>query len=341
MRRRTSPHTPMSTLSHTLLIALLLLTPTLVRAQDELIPLTDFASWTMYKGFDGGLYRRSNDLPIDHRNGGLRALARIVPRDTTGAIDTVRGRIVLLSIGMSNATQEFSAFRTLAMADSTRNPRVVIVDGAQGGQTAAIIAKDTARFWSVVDERLRQAGVTRAQVQVAWIKEANARPTGTFPGHADTLQGQLTTIAQILRRRFPNIAAGYLSSRTYGGYATTTLNPEPYAYESGFAVKWLIDDQIVGVPELSYEGDDRRAPWLAWGPYLWANGTTPRSDGLLWERSDFVDDGTHPSQSGRQKVARMLLTFFQTDLIARQWYLRRDIVSSIPLDEHPTTLDLR
>jgi len=37
----------------------------------------------------------------------------------------------------------------------------------------------------------------------------------------------------------------------------------------------------------------------------------------------------------------MLLTFFQTDPIARQWYLRRDIVSSIPLDEHPTTLDLR
>lgn len=37
-----------------------------------------------------------------------------------------------------------------------------------------------------------------------------------------------------------------MSSRTYGGYATTELNPEPYAYQSGFSVKWLVQDQLEG-----------------------------------------------------------------------------------------------
>ena len=33
------------------------------------------------------------------------------------------------------------------------------------------------------------------------------------------------------------------------------------------------------------------APWAAWGPYLWANGTEPRSDGLTWPREDFTGGG--------------------------------------------------
>lgn len=320
------------------LIALAL--PGTLAAQVELIPLTDLGAGH-YQGFEGGLYPGGlNEPPEAHRAAGRDALAQIRPRDITGAIDTVNGRIVLLSIGMSNATQEFSEFRKLAAADSTKSPRVVIVDGAQGGQTAAIIAQSTAEFWNVVDRRLQSAGVTPAQVQVAWVKEANARPTGSFPGHADTLSRQLELIVQILRDRFPNISVAYLSSRTYGGFATTTLNPEPYAYESGFSIRWLIERQIAGDPDLAHGQPDSPAPWLAWGPYLWANGTTPRGDGLIWERGDFVDDGTHPSQSGRAKVADMLLRFFRTDELARQWYLRPDAASSIRLEMMPTLLNL-
>ena len=57
-----------------------------------------------------------------------------------------------------------------------------------------------------------------------------------------------------------------------------------------------------------------KAPLLLWGPYLWADGITPRlSGGLVWMREDLANDGTHPSISGRDKVARMLLEFFKTD----------------------------
>jgi hypothetical protein len=61
-----------------------------------------------------------------------------------------------------------------------------------------------------------------------------------------------------------------------------------------------------------------------WGPYLWADGTTPRkSDGLIYESKDVDIDGTHPSESGRKKVAELLLRFFQTDPVASSWYLKK------------------
>ena len=67
-----------------------------------------------------------------------------------------------------------------------------------------------------------------------------------------------------------------------------------------------------------------KAPLLLWGPYLWADGVTPRkSDGLVWKREDFSErDGTHPSPvSGREKVAKLLLTFCKTSDVARSWFL--------------------
>ena len=50
-----------------------------------------------------------------------------------------------------------------------------------------------------------------------------------------------------------------------------------------------------------------RSPWIAWGPYLWADGTTPRSDGLFYECSDLDDDGIHPGEGVTQKVTMLLL----------------------------------
>ena len=46
------------------------------------------------------------------------------------------------------------------------------------------------------------------------------------------------------------------------------------------------------------------------------------ADGLTWTCSDLVSDGTHPSTTGRTKVANALLAFFQTDSTAREWFLR-------------------
>ncbi|MFN0157554.1 MAG: T9SS type A sorting domain-containing protein [Bacteroidota bacterium] len=286
-------------------------------------PLNDLGSG-FYQGYQGGLYPAGRNRPPAVHDSAGRALSALVqPRNSSGSIDPVNGKIVLLSIGMSNTTQEFSSFKAIADTIAQKNPKLVIVDGAQGGQTAAIISNPNANFWTVIDQRLTVAGLTRQQVQAAWIKEANSSPTENFPRHAQILDSQFVLIARILKSFYPNIRLAYWSSRTYGGYATTTLNPEPYAYESAFAVKWTIQRQISGDTALSYSGGSARAPWLAWGPYLWADGLVPRSDGLTWLCDDFVtSDRTHPSASGRMKVALMLVQFFSTDSTSRPWFLR-------------------
>lgn len=290
-------------------------------------PLTELGAG-IYKNYAGGLYPQGSNLaPPAHLATGLSFAKQILPRNSSGAVDSSNGKIVLLSIGMSNATQEFSAFKSLADVDAAKNPKLVIVDGAQGGQTAAIIADSTATFWSVIDQRLRNANVTRAQVQAAWVKEADAGPTRAFPVHAQILSSEMENVARILKAKYPNLKIAYWSSRIYAGYATTTLNPEPFAYESGFAVKWLVEKQINGDTTLAFAGARPKAPWLAWGPYLWADGTKPRRDGLIWECRDFQTDGTHPGPDGRTKVANLLLSFFKTEATATSWFLKRNATS--------------
>jgi hypothetical protein len=159
-----------------------------------------------------------------------------------------------------------------------------------------------------------------------WIKHANARPTEPFPAHARKLQADTTTTLHFLKKKFPNLRIAYLSSRIYAGYATTALNPEPYAYEGAFAVRDLIQAQIKGDAALNCDPQkgEVNSPLLLWGPYLWADGMNPRkSDGLIWKREELGPDGTHPSPTGRNKVAQQLLTFLKTDATAKPWFAAR------------------
>lgn len=210
---------------------------------------------------------------------------------------------------------------------------MVIVDCAQGGQAARQWAypQDTPNRpspWVVMDQRLEKANVEPNQVQVVWMKQAEISPAqyGAFPAHARVLSDNMAAILRMLKSRFPNLRIAYLSSRIYAGYAGTPLNPEPYAYESAFSVRWLIEAQAAADPNLNYDPlkGEVRVPLLLWGPYLWADGVQPReSDGLVWLREDLGNDGTHPSTSGRRKVASMLLQFFLTDPTATPWFRER------------------
>jgi hypothetical protein len=282
------------------------------------VPLTDMGART-YQGQPGGLYPGgSNGMPGSHLAAGLARAQAIGPLDAQGR-PASSGRYAFVSIGMSNTTQEFSAFKQLSDADVTRAGRLVVVDLAQGGLTAADWSSPACPCWDAASNRLMQAGVTAAQVAVGWIKLADRQPTEGWPAHAQRLRDNIVLVLRQLPGRFPNLQIAYLTSRIYAGYATTTLNPEPYAYQSGFSVRWTIEEQLSG--GLAFDGPLPAAPWLAWGPYLWADGTTPRADGLTWSCSDLQSDGTHPSTTGRQKVANALLDFVRTDPTAREWYL--------------------
>lgn len=293
----------------------------------KLIPLTELGDGK-YKGEIGGLYGNGmNEPPEAHLASALKATLRITPLSAEGKADK-NGKVVLLSIGMSNTTQEFSRFVELAKSEPKKSPHLVVVDGAQGGQAAIQWADpkpDQRRPgggtpWDVAEQRIKSAGVTPEQVQVVWIKQALIQQGqfGEYPTHADRMAEELIKIIGLAKEKYPNLRVVYLSSRIYAGYAKTQLNPEPYAYEGAFAVRKVIAAQIAGDKQLDYKD----APVVLWGPYLWAQGEKPRkSDGLTYLPEDLSGDGTHPSNSGRQKVAKLLLDFFTKDELTKTWFV--------------------
>ena len=279
----------------------------------DLTPLTDLGS-AQYLGFPGGLYPAGeNSPPSAYEETGVALGATVQPLDRDGK-PSPSGKIAMISIGMSNTSREFSKFTRLTEVDARKNPNLVMIDAALNGAAATDIAVPFREYWTHVDRQLQRREISAAQVQVAWLKTALARDPRGFPENARLLQRALRSIVEILSTKFPQLRLIYVSSRTYGGYSQSDLSPEPIAYESAFAVKWLIEERI------NTPSPDRSIPWVSWGPYLWADGLTPRSDGLIWERSDFETDGVHMSPQGALKVATILLEFFQKDTAAKRWF---------------------
>jgi hypothetical protein len=292
-----------------------------LRWTGHLTPLTELKA--LYHGEDGGLYGSGkNEPPTAQAALAGGAIAQIRPLDAEGH-PSPSGKIVLLSIGMSNTTMEFSAFVREAAADPRKAANVVVVDGAQGGKDATAWATNDAPPWQIAGQRLTAAQVTPQQVQAIWIKQALMRPTAGFPAETERLRDRLREIVTLAKQKYPNLRIAYISGRIYAGYAVSPLNPEPYAYESAFAVRWLIQQQMKGDAALNATPakGEVKAPVLLWGPYLWADGQTPRAaDHLIYTPSDYAGDGTHPAPSAREKVAHLLVEFFATNPFAKTWY---------------------
>jgi hypothetical protein len=275
------------------------------RTTTGLVPLTDMGR-RRYRGQRGGLYPFGRNRPSPaYQRQGLTAARRVRPVD---------GKIVVLSIGMSNTTREFSDFKSRADRDPVKSGFVELVDGAEAGWDAQKIKSAASPYWQLVDDRLNESNSYPDQVQVIWLKQAITGDDRPFPQDARALHANLKAIVRILRARFVNLRLVYLSSRTYAGYAITARSPEPQAYDSAFAVRWLIRDRMQ---------KKASGPWIGWGPYLWTDGMKGRRDGLTWACEDVDDDGTHPSKTGTQKVSTLLLDFFKSDAATRLWFRGR------------------
>jgi len=222
--------------------------------------------------YQGGLYPDGlNAMPANHYADGLAAAAQVQP---------VNGKIVLLAIGMSNITDEFchqgswkvgqacdaQSFIGKASTDSAINSAVVPVDGAEGEQTAYYWTSNTMpghnlkvnNYDRIRDSVLAPQGLTESQVQVVYLKDADSYPSVRLPNsNADawTYEAYLGQIARTLKVRYPNLHQLFISTRIYAGYAdpvTQNLNPEPYAYEYGFAAKWFIAAQITQIDKVHH-----------------------------------------------------------------------------------------
>ena len=246
----------------------------------------------------------------------------------------------MTSIGMSNTEMEFGSFLELAHNDPQINSHLVLVNGAEGG---AVIERWVdpanpfyAQTWSQLETKIAAAGLTDAQVQVAWVKVTQQSYQPNFPQDMQTFQAELETLARLLKTRFPNLKINYFSSRTRSFSYFRGLSPETSAFENGFAVRWMIEKQINGDPSLNFDPSRGAVPaaYLSWGPYLWIDGYNPRSDGRTWPLTN-VDpvDCTHPTTAGQQAVAAMLMEFFKGDTTTIPWFLNPGVPTPTP----PTT----
>src|SRR5439155_13986495 len=184
------------------------------------VAITDMLDRT-YLGFTGGLYPNcSNILTGAHDSAGLARGRSVQPLDGNGNPSS-GGKIVLLSIGMSNTTQEFCSFSSLPPCDSwtfmgqaaadaaVNHTTLVNINCARGGQSADTWLTDTAfNYNHIRDAWLTPNGVTERQVQVAWVKVADPNPTVSLPdagADAYLLESRMGTIVRVLKKRYPNL----------------------------------------------------------------------------------------------------------------------------------------
>jgi len=282
-----------------------------------------------YLGSEGGLYPSgSNTVPPRHEADGVNLADAILPLDSNGNVDIVNGRKVLVLMGESAVHLEATQILGDFMAIPSRDPKLIVVNAGQGDGTASEFSDANAPYWTTITNYiLPNSGVDAEQVVAVWYEPTDAITSGTFPGDIADLQSQIEQVIVNVHTFFPNAKLMYFSSRIYGGYSngeSHVINPEPYAYEDGFAVKWAIQDQLDGDPRLNYNPGlgPVNAPWVAWGPYYWGNGMTPRPEGLVWTCQDVLPDGTHPTTpTGVQKVADEMLNFFLTSETVTPWFL--------------------
>src|SRR5213075_2454681 len=136
-------------------------------------PLTELGS-AQYLGFAGGLYPNGkNSPPSAYEDAGVALGATMKPLDRDGK-PSASGKIVMISIGMSNTSREFSQFIRLADADARKNPNLVMIDAALDGAAATDIALPFGDYWKHVNNQLQRCKIAAPQVQAVWLKTALA-----------------------------------------------------------------------------------------------------------------------------------------------------------------------
>jgi hypothetical protein len=283
-----------------------------------------------YLGSEGGLYfDGSNQDSAQHYNDGINFAQSLTPLDANGNPDPVNGQMVMLGLGISTIGVEMGAFVPMANGDPEKNPSVLVMNGTEPHASATDFADRASLYWStLVDDIIPNAGASPNQVVAVLFEDIDKSPKGTYPKDDVQLQSELESVAQNILSFFPNAKMLFYQPRAYSGFSNgvSSVDPEPYVYEQGFAIRGAIEDQISGLPSLNYNpaSGPVMAPWLSWGPYTWANGMIPNSSGLAYSCQDFIgsNDGHHPSQKyGAPKIAAQFLNFFKTSPLTVPWFL--------------------
>ncbi|MBL0323313.1 MAG: T9SS type A sorting domain-containing protein [Ignavibacteria bacterium] len=291
------------------------------------LPVSDMTNST-WNGIRGGLYPNGrNDPPPDKIWEYRSMIDAIVPLSNNGTSDPSTGKIVVIGVGASNPRTEFNAFIAKATSDPLANKHLVLANTCVGGQGVQKMNQPSDSYWKNAAKVLDSLGCSAQQVQVAWVETDNTQDADTtFPGVAQGLADQLYTLCATMRSFYPNLKVIYFSSRSYAGYIDPAaalagkglLSPRDHL--NGWAIKFLIERQITGTAGYEFNGEAAALPALMWCTDNWADGLTPKLDGLFWHCDDFSGDGLHLSPLGEEKSGARIHSFFSTDELAQGWY---------------------
>ncbi|MBC8172942.1 MAG: SGNH/GDSL hydrolase family protein [Chitinophagales bacterium] len=284
------------------------------------IPLADLGKNT-FEGFTGGKYPGgSNAIPSLHYNNGLELSQQIQPLNKGGETDISNGKIGFIVLGFSTAAMTGRYVRNMHEIINTDSQLKIII-GAQGGRDINAMTSEKSDYWIKVDSALRENDMSAEQVQIIWLSssdvQAHALP---FPAQSNMQAEKYRMMLQNIKRYYPNIKIVFLSDRTYAGYIGNDAGPqelkEPTAYYNSWAVKWVIEKQIMN--EAGYTRDV--IPFIDWGTLLWTNGETGNEKGYTWDCTDAGKGGIHPSAKGRAKEATRVYLFFRNHPYTQKWF---------------------
>lgn len=263
-----------------------------------------------------GLYAGSaNDMPTSWRGVGEAAAATVLP---------VNGKTGFISIGVSNAriywegkkgdgSTVTTGFQQRMMSDPAREPSTYLVNGAQGSMKLSTWAY-TSTPWTALASKVTAGGLTASQVQAVWM-QFGISDWYTVQQYVDALGAVMTR----LQASYPNVKVVYISGINYVGYGGYAFGhqSEPYGYNANLAVKQFVDEYVTGA---------RSGPFVAWGPYFWADGVNPNTQGLSWSCSNFYSDGVHPNRSGADKMIPRMISFFKSDSTSTPWLVSNGLL---------------
>src|ERR1035437_8214886 len=106
---------------------------------------------------------------------------------------------------------EFGQFKRDVDAGKDKSPKVVVVNGAIGGMTAAEWTKPESKVWAEGEKRLGESQGADKQVQVVWLKQAIGGPArfGDFSKHAEQLKTWLIEDIHQILQHYPNVRVIY------------------------------------------------------------------------------------------------------------------------------------
>lgn len=295
-----------------------------------LIPLVDLTGGT-YEGYAGGLYPdNSNSIPVVHLDSGIARANRFMPLNWNGDVDTVYGKVGLLALGNVNAQKSFNRFYSDFSDAGYFDSCVRLINGCLDAYDLRdMINPAIDSYWKDVFDEIQAEGLKKKQIQAVWVMAPSFDDTVTSTtAYIDSIASAYVQLARAIKTELPNVQLLFISGMPYGGYVDTLsfhagAVSEPANYLMDFAIKEAISAQINGDTLLQCYGDSAVAPWMCWGPNLWADGETLRAyDNLRWicpDDFDAEEDGSILVGSGLSKISSRLFDYFTTSPLTTPW----------------------